>query len=569
MGVPSLYRTLVQKYANICDAEEHKTDYLFLDFNCLIHHCLHVKVNDDMNNREIEECVITEVIRYAVYIVTKVIKPTRLVYLAIDGPVPVAKMEKQRSRRYKKVQDQSFVQKLKKKYNIKDEKKFDSNRITPGTMFMSKLNSRLKNMITIGAFSLHVQNDKQFKIILSDSNVPGEGEAKIFDFLKNSKINPKIHIYGMDADLIILSMMSLKPNIRLMRESSIIDAISNKQEFSYIDIDDCKKALYNDNIPDGIKNTLSIDQFIHDFCLYSMFGGNDFVHPLPHCKMRHGGLEKLTRAYVLTYSTLQKPLVSLDASEINGDFIKLFFSRLQESEDLGMKRICHSRRIEHEDMNYEKEIEYYEHSDYIHKLNPFNNFYKNDMEQVNFKAHYEDWIQQYNEHFFSNTNIVDVIKEYIKSILWTHRYYQGQIKSWTYFNHHRVAPTLNDLCLFFDETMLKQDFVFDGPLSPFEQLLYVLPPQSNKILPLTLQDFTQDDESPIKHMYPIKFKLDAVAGQKNIYSEALLPKMNISEIRKVVYNVPLNEHDVMRNTIVQDAYHKTWSKKQDIKVSNQ
>ena len=68
-----------------------------------------------------------------------------------------------------------------------------------------------------------------------------------------------------------------------------------------------------------------------------------------------------------------------------------------------------------------------------------------------------------------------------------------------------------------------------------------------------------DDESPIKHYYPNKFKLDAVAGCKNIYSEAILPEVDINNVRRIVANVPLNDHEVMRNTISESYFHKSFS----------
>ena len=83
-----------------------------------------------------------------------------------------------------------------------------------------------------------------------------------------------------------------------------------------------------------------------------------------------------------------------------------------------------------------------------------------------------------------------------------------------------------------------------------------------------LQDFMIDEESPIREYYPNKFKLDAVAGCKNIYSEALLPDINIDNIRRVVANVPLDDRDVMRNNIVDTYFHKTFNSKSHAHVNS-
>lgn len=558
MGVPSLYRTLVSHYKSIQDVSTAQTEYLFLDFNCLIHHCLCVVKGVDMSPREMEEEVITEIVRYAVYIITVIVKPTRLVYISIDGPVPVAKMERQRSRRFKKIQDAAFIKKTRKKYDMDDDRSFDSNRVTPGTMFMSKLNSRIKNYITIGAFASHAT--KAFKVIFSDSNVPGEGEYKIFEHIRQHLVQPaKIHIYGMDADLIMLSMAVDRPGIRLMRETSHVDETTDT-EFSYLDIDSCKKALYDDYISDEMKQSLHIDTFIRDFILYSKLGGNDFVHPLPHCRIRHGGLEKLTRVYVVVYSLLQASLVRADGS-LNDTFLYTFMHRLSDSEDLGMKRMIGGRQqASNEKLTFEKEIEMYEHSEYNNPKNPFHLFYKDDMQKVDYKRPYDEWVDAYNDYFFpSDVPMGDVVRDYFKSLVWSFRYYHGEVPSWTFYNRYRTSPPLKSIVEHFDASFLRPTFEKDTVLTPFEQLMYVLPSHSNRLLPFGLQDMMSDPESPIAEYYPGRFKLDAVAGLKNIYSEAILPHVHIPNIRRVVANVPLNDHEVMRNTVVENAFHKTFT----------
>lgn len=561
MGVPSLYRTLVTNYASIQDVTEERIEYFFLDFNCLIHHCLKLVDLKNVPLREIDECVINEVLRYSIHIITKVVKPSKLAYIAIDGPVPLAKMDRQRSRRFKKTQDTAFAQKTKKKYNMDESARyFDSNKITPGTVFMSKLNARIKNYITIGGFAQHAKKSA-FKVICSDSNVPGEGEHKIFDFIRNSKTTPKICVYGMDADLIVLSMCVKRPFIKLMRESSHIDN-NTDAEFSYMDIDACKKVLYEDYVSEGMRNDLSIDSFVDDFTFYSMLGGNDFVHPIAHCKIRNGGLEKLTRVYLIVFSMLRKNLVVDD--QIQYDFLRHMFERMSDSEDVGMKKIyCNKPHASNEKLTYEREIEMYEHSEYTNVKNPFHLFYKDEFSKINFYDNYDAWTKQYDDYFFGG-NAFDGVRQYIQSLVWAKKYYQGEVSSWVFSNTHRVAPLTKTLLEHMDESMLSPEFNLFRPLTPLEQLMYVMPAQSHKLLPQCLQDFMTDDESPIKKYYPHKFKLDAVAGCKNIYSEALLPNIRINDIIRIVANVPLSDHDVMRNTIIDAYFHKTFTQHRPI-----
>ena len=118
MGVPSLFRSIVKKYPKCYYSENQDTvEHLYLDFNCLIHHCAQgLSLTNDQTQRDIEEQLIISVISYTSHIICEVVKPTNLVYIAIDGPVPMGKIVQQRKRRYKKVQDDSIIKKLKEKY---------------------------------------------------------------------------------------------------------------------------------------------------------------------------------------------------------------------------------------------------------------------------------------------------------------------------------------------------------------------------------------------------------------------------------------------------------------------
>ena len=126
------------------------------------------------------------------------VKPQKLIYFAIDGVAPRAKMNQQRSRRFRTAKDaeEQAEREAEIKANWADtiptesgQKPggfhFDSNVITPGTEFMFRLSKALKLYIVERLnTSPRWQN---LTVLFSDAFVPGEGEHKILDFIRGQR----------------------------------------------------------------------------------------------------------------------------------------------------------------------------------------------------------------------------------------------------------------------------------------------------------------------------------------------------------------------------------------------
>ena len=196
------------------------------------------------------------------------VKPQDCLILSVDGVAPGAKMLQQRGRRERAAKE-----------SVPGEL-FDRNAITPGTEFMQRLD---KQMVL---FIAKHRNNLPGKVIYSSHLVPGEGEHKIMDYYRRGEASDgpaaadgAAHVlYGLDADLIMLSLLSPLSNIYLSRET-VKETVS---------IDRVKEYLQSKS-----QNLYSID----DFVVMMFFIGNDFLPHTPSLEQMSESIEELLKIY--------------------------------------------------------------------------------------------------------------------------------------------------------------------------------------------------------------------------------------------------------------------------------
>lgn len=152
-------------------------------------------------------------------------------------------------------------------------------------------------------------------IVLSDSSVPGEGEHKMMDYIRQLKMdkaydpNTRHTFYGADADLIMLSLLTHCPHFMIIREEHIIKKvkqggvqridITRGTNFQLIYISLLREYFLLEYKPlaKHMKMQFDVERIIDDFIFFCFFIGNDFMPALSALDISEGSLDHLIAFY--------------------------------------------------------------------------------------------------------------------------------------------------------------------------------------------------------------------------------------------------------------------------------
>ncbi len=588
MGVPGFFLWLFKRYKGssfvfskgsldeLVDSEKeildkiNSIDEFLLDLNCAIHPmCFQVLAeNPELKNLErLEKKMMNRVIEYIDEMVNYV-NPQKVVYLAIDGVAPVAKIKQQRMRRFKSVHDRVLFNNIKKKHNKDIGNFWNNSAITPGTVFMEKLKAQIIQ------YCKKLREEKSIKVIFSTSNTPSEGEHKLLQYIRQKQINGendkhKYVIYGLDADLIFLALSTNKDNIFLLREAVHLNS-GNTQNFdtlNYVSIDvmkSCiyqqitKKILFKIEATDEENNkeieTIDKSRIINDFIFICYLLGNDFLPHIPSLDITKNGIDILIDVYAETWSHFYDYCVNatLTDFDINKNFFCMMLDIISSKEDdILVKKYYkkkYKRRCQSSDP-YDREM---------HKIDNLQFKIVDPIKLGLGKP--EKWINRYYKHYFHLTNPDEyesfskkVCDHYFRGIMWVSKYYFNKCQSWNWFFPFDHAPFIREMAVNAKNYNFNEEkFDLGEPLKPFMQLLSVLPQQSSYLLPIGLKKVMINNNSSLAHLYPMDFKQDFL--YKNRYWQGIpnLPNVELDSIIKMYnkYKKKLTKEEMLRNKIV-------------------
>lgn len=560
MGVPKFFRWLTDKYPDLIiqiDKLGVKINNLFLDANCLIHPCcseilnnidnkiIEEHLNDykfnkyNMNENlkiysKLEKIMFEKIYDYIVYL-TEFIKPD-LLFIAIDGVAPRAKMEQQRLRRYRSYKEKKMKDDIYIKFNKTVKLYWDKNIISPGTLFIVKLSVYLQNKL---------KNLKNIKILLSDANRPGEGEHKIINYIDTLNDNIINCIYGLDADLIMLSLCK-KKKIYLLRESVEYGKI-NSNKLLILSIPLLKTKLFNEFLELCPENELEIisHQIIIDYIFLCFLLGNDFLPSLVNLNIDNNAINTLFEIYSNIFAIRKKYLIN--EKKINWSYLQQILNNIYNSENINLN-------------NVQKKID----NRYIRKK-IYKSLFEKELDMINYypiinkdnrlKLGKDNWHSKYYYIYFnisdinqSKVYINNICNEYIKGLQWNLLYYLDKCISWNWYYPYIVTPCLREICQFLNNRIYNFNFKKTIPYNPLQQLSLILPRQSFNLLPKKIYNILSSYDLDIIINYPEDFIFDKL--NKVWFHECIpiLPKINDKLIIEKINKINFNKLELLLNT---------------------
>lgn len=507
-----------------------------------------------------------------IYTQIKQFNPQDYVVLAVDGVAPMAKITQQRSRRYKKAQDNVAPPTPEQPLELR----FDSNSITPGTEFMFRLDASIQVFLRDAVRDAHFQVNN---IVYSSHLTPGEGEHKIFDVLRRTD-NGVVPgdgnniVIGADADLFMLSLLSKTPYLIIYREAD--------NEKVFIDIDRLRMEIYNTMTAYGAIDIPS-QIVIQDFVLLFFTIGNDF---LPHILSYDDVKDSMTVSFN-SYISLGLPLTDESGQILWENYLR-FLKKLANKEQGLLENIVKNSNwsVPYESLT-EASTRVFIKENVIEgtyqEVEP-SVVYKVDMKKLSegwyskvFSPRHpdaSDILRKFKcEYLLDNTEdyITEMCMEYFKGMQWIMRYYlfgHSAVSSQYIFVYH-YAPLLQDMYRVLNKAFANEESfamlptidtiastLKDPVISPVHQLMMVQPSTSLDLVPGKFRYLLFDS---LRDICPINFMVDAEGrrGDKTYTDIAILtivdPNRIINEARQ--FPIP-KKYGIEKTKFIMNARNK-------------
>lgn len=489
MGIPSYFSNIIRNYPKILEnfnnyiKNEIVFHHLFMDCNSIIYDIVNSAIIKSYDEEEFENILIEKVIEKIINYIL-LIKPKKQVFIAFDGVAPFAKMKQQKTRRYKSKFIEDFL----------GNKKWNTSKITPGTLFMKKLSTRVSEFFNNNDIKIKM---KLKKIITSTSEDPGEGEHKLFQYIRNNNFKKdNVMIYGLDSDLIMLTIFHyhLYNNCYIFREAP--DFLNNITGQKYdindklvIDISLLRKSILSEM-------NFNEEQRIYDYVFMCFLLGNDFLPHFPALNIRTHGIYTLLDIYTLVFKKNHNKFLTKQTTsglKIEWNNFKLLIKELVKREHQYIIEEYYNRD-KYDNWNWAENLNTISLDDREKILQNLPIIYRKEEKYI--CPDENGWEDRYYKSLLnsvSNEIKQGICINYLEGLEWVFLYYSGQCFDWRWSYNYNYPPLFKDLFKYIPNDSKinfinnKRDFYISEL-----QLLYVLPKTQHDLLDKKTFDFVKE-----------------------------------------------------------------------------
>jgi len=503
MGIPSFFSYIIHEHSGVLCKRKNliqtnkQMSRLYMDCNSILYDCYR-EISPSEGSLEMFESILLEKTGRQIEKYIYEIHPDDTVYIAFDGVAPMAKMEQQRIRRYKSWFETSITNIIDQKIPADSEK--TTSMFTPGTKFMNKLSLYMKQKF-LGKENLY--NVKH--IIVATPDEPGEGEHKLYTHLRQNPTDSPCAIYGLDADLMMLSLFHISycANMFIFREApqfaqnllvKTIDS-SEKEELIFIDVAKLGRSISHEmrcSDPDPHR--------MYDYVFLCFFLGNDFLPHFPSLNIRTSGITSLLDTYRANMGKKKECFLITKSNppQIQWREVARLITDLAKNEK---NYICQEYAVRKKwdktppQMQPKKTAKM--------RLDLLQNtpvLYRQEEHFIN--PHEKGWEERYYKILFKEEVVEVEVKEkdkeeekdkvhaicmnYLEGLEWVFQYYLIGEVNWEWKYNYHYPPLLKDLATKIPPVFTSTSFIPKKktyPVSPQAQLAYVLPPIYHHLLP--------------------------------------------------------------------------------------
>lgn len=473
--------------------------------------------------------------------IIEAIRPTNALVIAIDGVPPRAKANQMKGRRFMKALPKlAATQAL----GVESKVRFDSNAITPGTEFMKRLDAWFRSWLATNRAALP-------PIVIYSSHLSaGEGEHKIFRYFRAGTVprgNGYHVIYGLDADLIMLSSLSDYPII-LCREgpkASISDP--PRSIFSpFVDISVLKTNVVEE-LNRGRQPAAPVNIVIQDYVLFVYLIGNDF---LPHMMAFDEVGEAMTEMFAVYNELKKQGTLTRDNGQINWEMLANFLFLLSQDEEkmlmdkasrffnypsttldaatVRVERPGTQATLRSSDRRYEvKSFDYDRFRTLWYTLALGPRTTEGQLLADNAKA-----------QPVTVASITNMCQLYLFGLQWILQYYIGGQATQKFIYYYKHAPLLRDLTpVLVAQINAKTSYAVsdvlvtasEAVLNPYQLLTAVLPPASVNLLPEDLRDLILP-AGEVADLAPTVFIVEREGKDEEHQGIPILPTIDIDRV---------------------------------------